>query len=110
MSLDLVWSPRPREIDHHLELLPFPYNCSNSCCLLTRLLGYLPVAHPSLVQVYYFIPDFLTQLSGLGHCGEVGVCLMSVWTGVFYTDNEFKQVQLIQWRTRGPLKEELTDL
>ena len=34
---------------------------------------------PSLVEVYNFIPDVLTQLSGLGHCGEVGVCL-SVWT------------------------------
>ncbi|MED6246344.1 hypothetical protein ATANTOWER_016282 [Ataeniobius toweri] len=59
----------------HLELLPFSYNCSNSCCLLTKLLGYFPVAHPSLLQIYYFIPDVLTQLSGLGHCGEVGVCL-----------------------------------
>jgi len=41
---------------------------------LARLLAYCPVAHPSLVQVYNFIPDVLTQLSGLGHCGEVGVC------------------------------------
>ena len=45
-----------------------------SCCLLTKLFAYCPVAHPSLVQVYNYIPDVLTQLSGLGHCGEVGVC------------------------------------
>ncbi|MED6260114.1 hypothetical protein ATANTOWER_002358 [Ataeniobius toweri] len=64
------------EILHHLELLSFSYNCSNSSYLLTKLFGYFPVAHPSLVQVYYFIPDVLTQLSGLGHCGEVGVCLI----------------------------------
>ncbi|MEQ2205844.1 hypothetical protein XENOCAPTIV_015940 [Xenoophorus captivus] len=64
-----------REIVHHLELLPFSYNCANSC-LLTKLLGYFPLAHPSLVQIYYFIPDVLTQLSGLGHFGEVGVCLI----------------------------------
>ncbi|MED6261373.1 hypothetical protein ATANTOWER_004255 [Ataeniobius toweri] len=83
------------EIGRHLELLPFSYNCSNSCCLLTKLLGYFPVAHPSLVQVYYFIPDVLTQLSGLGHCGEVGVCLIEcVDRCLLY--NEFKQMQLIQ--------------
>ena len=52
-------------IDHHLKLLPFSNNCTNSCCLLTKLLAYCPVAHPSLVQVYNFIPDVLTQLSGL---------------------------------------------
>jgi hypothetical protein len=28
------------------------------------------------VQVYNFIPDVLTRLSGVGHCGEVGVCLI----------------------------------
>ncbi|MEQ2174104.1 hypothetical protein GOODEAATRI_004364 [Goodea atripinnis] len=68
--------PRLREIDRHLEFLPFSYNCSNSCCLLTKLLGCFPIAHPSLVKVYYCIPDALPQLSGLGHCGEVGVCLI----------------------------------
>jgi len=31
-----------------------------------------PVAHPSLVHVYNFIPDVLTQLSGLGLCGVCG--------------------------------------
>ena len=53
-------SPRPRVIDRHLELLPFSNNCANSCCLLTKLLAYCPVAHPSLVQVYNYIPDVLT--------------------------------------------------
>ena len=53
-------------IDRHLELLPF----SN------KLLAYCPLAHPSLVQVYNFIPDVLTQLSSIGHCGAVGVCLI----------------------------------
>jgi hypothetical protein len=28
------------------------------------------------VQVYNFNPDVLTQLSGLGHSGEDGVCLI----------------------------------
>ena len=84
-----------RVIDRHLELLSFSNNCANSCCLLTKLLAYCPVAHPSLVQVYNSIPDVLTLLSGLGHCGVVGICL-SVWTGVFYTGNEFKRLQLIQ--------------
>ena len=85
-------------IDRHLELLSFSNNCANSC-LLTKLLAYCLVAHPSLVQVYNCIPDVLTLLSGLGHCGEFGVCLIE---GVdrclffFFTGNEFKQVQLIQ--------------
>jgi len=44
-----------------------------------------PVTHPSLVQVYNFIPDVLKSsnfipevltFSPLGHCGEVGVCLI----------------------------------
>lgn len=86
---------RLRKIDNHVELLPFSHHCTNSCCLLTSLIAYCPVAHPSLVQVYRFIPDVLAQLSDLGHYGEVGVCLI-VWTGVFYTGNEFKQVQMIQ--------------
>ncbi len=30
---DLAWSPSPREIDSHLEFLPFSNNCTNSCCL-----------------------------------------------------------------------------
>lgn len=86
---------RTREIDHRLELLPFSNYCTSSCYLLTKLLAYSPVAHPSLVQVYKFIPDVPAQLSSLRHYGEVRVCL-SVWTGVFYTGNEFKQVQFIQ--------------
>ena len=44
---------RPRVIDRHLEL-PFSNNCANSCCLLTKLLAYCPVGHPSLVQVYNY--------------------------------------------------------
>ncbi len=52
--------------------------------------AYCHVAHPSLVQVYNFV---LRQLFGLAHSREVWLI---VWTGVFYTGNEFKQVQLIQ--------------
>jgi len=92
--------PRPREIDH-LELL-FSNDCTNCCCLiLTKLLAYCSVANPSLVLVYNSIPDALTRLSSLGHCGEVGVFWLSVWTGVFYTGNLFKQVQLIHVMSGG---------
>ena len=49
-------------IDRHLEILQFSNNCVNSCCLLTKLLAYCPVAHPSLVQVYNFIPDVHNSL------------------------------------------------
>ncbi len=73
MRQDLTWSPSPREIDSNLEFLPFFYNCANSCCLLTKLFAYCPVAHPSLVQVYNFVPSVLRQLFGLAHSGEVGV-------------------------------------
>ena len=48
--------------------------------------------------VYNFIPDVLTELSGL--CGEVGVCLIE-WVNVS-TGNE--------WRTGGLLEEELIGL
>jgi len=61
-----------REIDHHLELLLFSNDYANCGCLLTKLLAYCPL-YPSLEQVYNFIPDVLTQLSGLGHCDEVEV-------------------------------------
>ncbi len=44
-----------------------------SCCLLTKLFAYCPVVHPSLVQVYSFVPSVLRQLFGLAHRGEVGV-------------------------------------
>jgi len=40
------------------------------------LLAYCPVANPSLVLVYNSIPDALTRLSSLDHCGEVGVFLI----------------------------------
>ncbi len=46
---DLAWSPSLREIDSHLEFRPFSNKCANSCCLLTKLFAYCPVAHPSLV-------------------------------------------------------------
>ncbi len=82
---DLAWSPSPREIDSHLEFLPFSNNCANSCCLLTKLFAYCPVAHPSLVQVYNFVPSVLRQLFGLAHSGEVGVWLIEcVNSGLLY--------------------------
>ncbi len=73
---DLAWSPSPREIDSHLEFLSFSNNCANSCCLLTKLFAYCPVADPSLVQVYNVVPSVLRQLFGLAHSGEVGVWLI----------------------------------
>ncbi len=59
-----------------LNSLPFSNNCANSCCLLTKLFAYCHVAHPSLVQVYNFVPIFLSQLFGPAHSGEVGVWLI----------------------------------
>ncbi len=97
----LHWSPSPREIDSHLEFLPFSNNCANIGCFLTKLFAYCPVAHPSLVQVYNFVPSVLRQLFGLAHSGEFESDWFSVWTGVFYTSNEFKQVQLIQVMSGG---------
>ncbi len=47
-----------------------------SCCLLTKLFAYCPVAHPSLVQVCNCVPSVLRQLFGLAHSGEVGVWLI----------------------------------
>ncbi len=67
---DFAWSPSPREIDSNLEFLPFSNNCANSCCLLTKLFSYCPVAHPSLVQVYNFVPSVLRQLFGLALSGD----------------------------------------
>ncbi len=37
-----------------LNFFPFTSNYTNSCCLLTKLFAYCPVAHPSVVQVYNF--------------------------------------------------------
>ncbi len=65
-------------MDSHLEFLPFSNNCTNSCCLLTKLFAYCPVAHPKLVQVYNFVPSVLRQLFSLAHSGEVGVWLIEV--------------------------------
>ncbi len=73
---DLAWSPSSREIDSHLEFLPFSNNCAKSCCFLTKLFAYCPVAHPSLVQVYNFGPSVFRQPFGLAHSGEVGVWLI----------------------------------
>ncbi len=73
---DLAWSPSPKEIERHLEFLPFSNNCANSCWLLTKLFAYCPVAHPSPVQVYNFVPCVLRQLFGLAHTGEAGVWLI----------------------------------
>ena len=63
---------------HFLIIVPTVVNFSPSC-----LLHFL-VAHPSLVQVYNFVPDVLRQLFYLAHGGNVGMWLI-VWTGDFYT-------------------------
>src|SRR4029434_8925817 len=68
---NLAWSPRPRAMDSCLMLLPFTNNRTNSCLLLTNLLADGFVTHSSLVQVYNHISDFLGQLFGLAHGGEV---------------------------------------
>ncbi len=98
---DLAWSPSPREIDSHREFLPFSNNCANSCCLLTKLFAYCPVAHPSLVQVYNIVPSVLGRLFGLAHMDRLNSDWLSVWTGVFYTGNEFKQVWLLKDKLTG---------
>ncbi len=59
-----------------LNFFHFSNNCANSCCLLTKLFAYCPVVHPSLVQVYNFVPSVLRQLFGLAHSDEVGVWLI----------------------------------
>ncbi len=46
---DLAWSPSPREIDSYFVFLPFVYNRTNCCHLLTKLLGDGLAAHSSLV-------------------------------------------------------------
>ncbi len=54
------------------------------------------------MQVYNFVPSVLRQLFGLAHSGEVGVWLINwVCEQVFYTGNEFKQVQLMQVMSEG---------
>ncbi|XP_061738064.1 uncharacterized protein LOC133538135 isoform X4 [Nerophis ophidion] len=55
---------------------------------------------PSLVQVYNF-PGVLRQLFALGHSGVWSLTVLRLWTGVFYTDKEFKQVPLIQVTSGG---------
>ncbi len=52
------------------------------------LFAYCPVAHPSLVQVYNFVPSVLRQLFSLAHRGEVGVWLIEcVNRGLLYRCN-----------------------
>lgn len=97
---DIAWNSRPREIDGRLELLPFFNNCSNSCCLLTKLLAYCPVSHPSLVQVCNFI---LMSLHSF-------LVLAIVERLVFYRCNRFKQLELMQemcWKQEGFSKKNL---
>lgn len=81
------------EGDLHLKLLPFYNNCANTCCLLTKLFAYCPVAIPSLVQVYSFD---LSLNSSLAIVERLEFVCSSVWRGAFYTSNRFKRVQLIQ--------------
>ena len=50
----------------------------------TKLIAYFLETHPSLVQVYNFVPDVLRQLLSLAHGGNIGMRLI-VWTGGFYT-------------------------
>ena len=61
-----------------------------------QAVAYCPVAHPSLVQVYNFILMSLRSSLVLAIVERLESVRLSVWTGVFYTGNEFKQVQLIQ--------------
>ncbi len=97
---DLAWSPRSREIISGLVCLPFSNNCSHSWFLHTKLLTYCRFSLPSLVQVYNFVSGVLWQLFGLGHSW---VWSVTVWGcgQVFYTDNEFKQMPLIQVTSGG---------
>ncbi len=90
---NLAWSPRLREIDSYFVFLPFANNRTICCHLLTKLLGDGPVAHSSLVKVYNLVPDFLGQLFGFDHGGELGIWLsdwLFLWTSVFYTSNKLR--------------------
>ncbi len=42
----------------------------------TKLFAYCPEAHPSIVQVWNFVPNVLRRLFGLAHGGAVGVWLI----------------------------------
>ena len=79
----------------------FCFFLTKSCLLLTKLLADGLVAHSSLVQVYNL---FLMSLgrSLVLHMVEIHLfcrqvsfdsvdrCLLILWTGVFYTDNELR--------------------
>ncbi len=69
--------------------------------LHTKLLTYCRFSLPSLVQVYNFVSGVLWQLFGLGHSGVWSVTVWGCGQGVFYTDNEFKQMPLIQVTSGG---------
>ena len=77
------------------------------CFFQTKLLTYCRFSLPSLVQVYNFVSGVFDRSYALA---IVEFDCLRLWTGVFYTDNKFKQVPLIQWRTEEPLKEEVTGL
>ncbi len=100
MGWDLAWSPRSREIISGLVCLPFSNKCSHSWFLHTKLLTYCRFSLPSLVQVYnLFLVSFDSSL--VLAIVEFGVWRLRLWTGVFYTDNEFKQMPLIQVTSGG---------
>ncbi len=93
---DLAWSPRLREIDSYFVFLPFAYNHTNCCHLLTKLLGDGLVAHSSLVLIYNLVPDIIGQLFGLGHGGEIGIWLIDCFCGqTEIRSAPFKRVLLI---------------
>lgn len=62
MRQDFAWSSKLRVVDGHFIFLPFPYNSTNRCHLLTSLTKLLAdglVAHVSLLQIYHLDHDIL---------------------------------------------------
>ncbi len=97
---DLAWSPRSREIISGLVCLPFSNNCSHSWFFTPSCLPIADSVFPAWCRsTILFLVSFDSSL--VLAIVEFGVWRLRLWTGVFYTDNEFKQMPLIQVTSRG---------
>ena len=67
--------------------------------VLTKLLAYFLVAHPSLVQVYNFVPDVLRQL--LLSCPWWKCWNVIVWTGALCGGDIALEVRAVVWQSEG---------
>ncbi len=90
---DLAWSPRSREIISGLV-------CLSISIIAPTVDFFTPSCLPIADSVFqpgaglHFVSGVLWQLFGLGHSGVWESDCLRLWTGVFYTDNEFKQMPL----------------